>query len=123
TTIVLLLAFGLWLAKLASMSLERLGLPPATVGVVLAASLVGGWVNIPVWHQRTRLPAHLVLSARGWIFYVPPRQRDRVLAINLGGAVVPLVVDAYLFSRAPLVPLLIAITVVAAVSYFAARPT
>src|SRR6266516_4531754 len=48
--------------------------------------------------------------------------REQVIAINLGGAFIPLAVDLFLLPRAPVEPLLGAVGGVAAASYALARP-
>jgi uncharacterized membrane protein len=48
--------------------------------------------------------------------------REQVIAINLGGALIPLAIDLLLLPRAPLEPLLGAVAGVAAASYALARP-
>lgn len=58
----------------------------------------------------------------GLIYYRPPTVRRQVIALNLGGAIVPLVFSAYLFWRgAPVLPALGAVAAVALAARLSAR--
>jgi uncharacterized membrane protein len=130
------LLWALWLTEAVVFSFARLGMSAAVTTVVLLGSLVGGWINIPIWRRRIPLPTSWdgwqvlvpwpgfeTLPGRpGWFFYQPPRVREQVIAINLGGALIPLAVDLFLLPRASLEPLLGAVAGVAAASYALARP-
>jgi uncharacterized membrane protein len=127
-------------------SFGKLGLSPEAALLILMGSLLGGGVNIPVSRRRVyrRWPhggepwdAYWPWqlggpgAARWWgdvplplrlFFYRPPVVREQVIAVNLGGALIPLAVSLYVIPRAPLVPLLAATAGVAAVCYAVARP-
>ena len=147
--LIALLLIGLfwafWFTQAVTFSFAKLGLSPGATLLVLLASLFGGYVNIPVtrrrvlhrlpgdWHPlwpwqvggpyATRWETDLSVFSR-LLFYRPPLiVREQVLAINLGGAIVPLLVSLYLLPLTPLLPLLGATAGVAAVCYFVARPT
>jgi len=78
---------------------RRLGLEPRVAMLVLLASLIGGFLNIPI----ARLPEARVV-ARGYVdmFGVPyyvPQEVDwpgTILAVNVGGAVIPVLLSLYL---------------------------
>ena len=112
----------LWaLVVLVSTSFEALGLSPGAATLVLCASLIGGWVNIPVWRRAVRVPEGNV-QIGWWVFYRPPLVTEQFVAVNLGGAIVPLAVDAYLVSRVPLLSAGVATLGVALICFCAARP-
>ena len=78
---------------------RRLGLPPRAAMLVLLASLVGSYLNIPV----ARLPeAHVV--ARAFVdgfgmSYLVPQVVDwpgTIVAVNVGGALIPTLLSIYL---------------------------
>ncbi len=105
----------------------RLGIAPATAIILLLASLFGAYINIPIAHFPDQTV--LVQEVRGsfWGFeYVIPREVDwpgTILAINLGGAVIPIAISLYLLgSNAIWLPGLIATAVVSAVCYAVATP-
>jgi uncharacterized membrane protein len=111
------------LLNLVALSFGRLGLTPEAGLVLLAISLVGGVVNLPISRRRVLVEP----ARRGWffgfVFYRPPRVQERVLAINLGGAVVPVIFSAYLlWGTAPLWPSLAATALVATLARTVARP-
>jgi uncharacterized membrane protein len=127
------LLWVLWLTQVVSYSFARLGLSPSATLLVLVGSLAGGWINIPIWRRRLNReagagwhvfaqPVDALPNPSGWLFYQPPIVREQVIAINLGGALIPLAVDLFLLPRAPALPLLGAIAGVAAAAYALARP-
>jgi uncharacterized membrane protein len=101
-----LLAGGLLLALVTLLEIgalnsayRRLGLPPRVAMLVLLASLVGSYLNIPV----ARLPeAHVVARAFVDAFgmsYLVPQIVDwpgTIVAVNVGGALIPALLSIYL---------------------------
>jgi uncharacterized membrane protein len=78
---------------------RRLGLPPRVAMLVLLASLLGSYLNIPV----ARLPeAHVVARAFVDAFgmsYLVPQVVDwpgTIVAVNVGGALIPALLSFYL---------------------------
>lgn len=57
-----------------------------------------------------------------FFFYYPPRVREQVIAVNLGGAVLPGLFSLYLLGWAPFAPTVLASMIVAAVAKGLARP-
>ncbi len=94
-----------------------LGIDPLAVTMILFASLVGSYVNIPI----ARLPGERVVTREVMEFmgipFLAPVAVDwpgTVLAINVGGAVIPILVSLYLLIRYELWTLgLIAVVIVA----------
>jgi uncharacterized membrane protein len=116
---------------LAADAFRLLGLSRGSATILLTASLIGSTINIPLTRTRIvlddprveRLPA-----AMQWlvplIHYYPPAVVQQVLAINVGGAIVPLVFSIHLLLQASTsVGAAIAATlVVAAAARLLARP-
>ena len=116
------LVLALLYLNLATFSFERLGLSSQAALIVLFASLVGGMINIPISRERVvvqQMPRGLMR----FFYYSPPAVRERVIAINVGGAIIPVLLSAYLAPRAPILPTLITIVVVALVCKSLARVT
>ena len=88
-------------------SFERLGLSQPIALLLLLGSLAGSSVNIPLYRRRVLLPAD-EMDTFSWFFYRPPLIRQQVIAINLGGAVIPLGLAVYVAPRAPVGPVLLA---------------
>src|SRR6266700_549078 len=80
----------------------RIGLSPAAALLLLLGSLIGSYFNIPI----ADLPAQQVLSGREVIFYgmryavpVVVQWPGTVIAVNVGGAVIPTVMSMYLLFK------------------------
>ena len=105
---------------------EKVGVDRRWVFTLLMLSLVGSGVNIPV----AELPPERVLSGEEVVFfgmrYVVPMVEDwprTVIAINVGGAVIPTLLSLYLVVKNGLwAPSLVAVAVVAAIVHALARP-
>ena len=115
-----LLLFALF-ANLVTTSFHQLGLTPTGALVLFLLSLFGGFVNFPLYSRRVeRSPesaAHL-----GLFYYRPPAVGRQVVALNLGGAIVPLVFSGYLFwNGVPLASTLGAVAAVALAARLSSR--
>ena len=105
---------------------EKVGVDRRWIFTLLMLSLVGSGVNIPV----AELPPERVLSGEEVVFfgmrYVVPMVEDwprTVIAINVGGAVIPTLLSLYLVVKNGLwAPSLVAVAVVAAIVHALARP-
>jgi uncharacterized membrane protein len=105
---------------------ERIGIKPQYVFSVLLASLLGSYINIPV----AELSGERIADSQVIIFYgmryVVPVVRDwpgTVIALNVGGAVVPTILSVYLLAKHRLYGRgLLAIAIVAVVVYMLAYP-
>ncbi|HEY8490191.1 MAG TPA: DUF1614 domain-containing protein [Dehalococcoidia bacterium] len=132
--VLLLLLFlpfllALLLLNLASVSFERLGLSADTAVLLVLGSLLGSVVNIPVWRRNVEAGPPRVDLAPGLfgpiLYYRPPPVREQVIALNVGGAVIPIGLSAYLLATvAPLLSTLVvgAIVTVAAKLLSEPRP-
>jgi uncharacterized membrane protein len=105
---------------------ERIGIGREWLLALLGLSIVGSAVNLPV----TRLHGSVMLGPRvvrvyGIRYLVPAvrERRETVVAVNVGGALVPAGVAAFLIGREHLgARALVAAGIVAAVSLVLARP-
>ena len=82
----------------------RLGLPPSLVFWLLILTLVGSLVNIPIYRFESReVYGDQMVSYFGMRVRVPrgPESRQTVLAVNLGGAVIPVGLCIYLLLKIP----------------------
>lgn len=80
----------------------KLGLSPTTMFWLLILTLVGSMVNIPI-HQieSQHLVTNQMVSFFGMRYRAPQvlRTHKTVLAINVGGAVIPLLLSLYLLNK------------------------
>jgi uncharacterized membrane protein len=105
----------------------RLGIAPTTAIILLLASLFGAYINIPIAHFPDQTVMVQEVREDFWGFeYVIPREVDwpgTILAINLGGAVIPIAISLYLLGKNSIwLPGLIATAIVSAVCYAVATP-
>lgn len=105
---------------------ERMGIPLKYFYLLLIASLIGSYINIPVASlPAEQMASDQVVSYFG-IQYVIPKIVDRpgtVIAINVGGALIPLLVSLYLTVKNRIyLPALLGIAVVALVCHRLAEP-
>lgn len=105
---------------------ERMGIPPRYVLAVLLLSLIGSAINIPIAQYRPeRVVSGGVVDFYG-VEYVVPVVREwpgTVLAVNLGGAVIPVILSLYLlFKNKSYLLTFVAVGVVGCVAYWLARP-
>jgi len=103
-----------------------LGLRPWTVLLVLFGSLLGSYVNLPIATlPGERVVSREVVEIMGIPFLAPVAVDwpGTVLAINVGGAVIPILLSVYLLTRYGLWgPGVIAVAVVAVVVHQLAKP-
>ena len=112
--------FFLLYLNVATLSFEALGLSPQGAFFLFAFSLVGSVINVPI--KREQVVHHPNRTMFPMFFYYPPVVSEQVIAINVGGALVPLVFSAYLMFRAPFLQTLLCTALVALICYFIARP-
>ena len=70
--------------------------------MLLVASLVGGWLNLPLWRLPPSHSVHAaVVSAFGVRWLVPVVEEDEgtIVAINVGGALIPTGVSARILAN------------------------
>jgi uncharacterized membrane protein len=112
----------------------RLGFSTAQVLLLLALTLAGSFVNIPVARIRSELPyGEAVRLPRGFLldrrYRVPSFVAETTVAVNLGGAVLPTLVSLALVvaaaetgGTAVLLPIALGVLVVAVAVRLVARP-
>ena len=105
--------------RILSYAYQKIGIRPRYVFGILVLTLLGGHVNIPLYAVPAR---RIVAPETVWMFgqpYIIPRvvQQDAtIVAINVGGALIPALLSTYLFFRMHMpARMLIATTVVALV--------
>ncbi|WP_292222705.1 DUF1614 domain-containing protein [Mesorhizobium sp.] len=100
--VLFFVVFVLLPLRLIKYAYEQLGVSPAGAVLLLFASLIGSYINIPlaVISQGTAMTN----QAAGFfgMHYQGASATDwggTVLAINVGGAVIPVILSAYLLTR------------------------
>lgn len=105
---------------------RSMGISRHYIFALLLLSLLGSYINIPV----AQLPAHKILSGvevtHYGIHYVVPAVIDwpgTIIAVNLGGAVIPAFLSLYLLVKNKLyIRGVVGIAIITAISYLMATP-
>jgi uncharacterized membrane protein len=85
-----------------SFAFQRLGIPPDLVFTLLLLTLIGSGINIPIKKLHSgQVMERQVVDFYGWKFQVPvaAASETTVLAINVGGAIIPSLISLYLIFR------------------------
>ncbi|HEV7127129.1 MAG TPA: DUF1614 domain-containing protein [Ktedonobacterales bacterium] len=110
---------------------QEFGLSGPAVMALLFGSLVGSAINIPITRRKIQLadPAMARMSPAMRMFvaifhYYPPAVVEEILAINVGGALVPLGFSAFLLVQpgAPILLALVTTAIVVIIAKLLARP-
>ena len=111
---------------LVSIAVDKLGLPPGGLLLLLGGSLLGSGVNLPLFTIDADPPDRPPRNPLPGLLR-PPQQPFRgktLIAVNAGGCLVPLGFSSYLLAQHGLAPqtVALAVAVVAAVAYASSRP-
>lgn len=124
---LLFFAFALVQLGIFTWAFSRLGIPPEYLFSLLFLCIMGSMINIPI--RRIPLdqePEELQVVSFFGMRFQPPRwegRREMVLAVNVGGAVIPVCLSLYLLvhSHTP-IRMLLALAAVTYIVYRIARP-
>jgi len=125
--VVLAFLFVLVEVHLISYAFEAVGLPPQLAFLALLVSLIGSWVNIPIMRIRSDRVSQESMISKFGVRYRPPDGQfgsSTTIAINVGGAIVPILISIYILNRSPsaLIPSIVGALIVAIVVNRFARP-
>ncbi len=123
---LLLLLFAFLQVGIIGIAFSRLGLPPEYLFGILLATFLGSYVNIPIGKLAGgSLVDEKEVKFFGLPYPVAPQYRwhETIVAINLGGAVIPLIISLYLLFKMPnVIPALLATLIVSLLVNRMARP-
>ena len=121
--------FLMFWAGLVTIAFARLGLNVRLISLLFLSSLIGSLINIPLFKVRSYQPMPTIRYAYffGIPYPIPVVEQKEVeswVAINVGGAIIPLVLSAYFMLAIPvaILPALLATAAVTFVVHFFARP-
>ena len=106
--------------RVVSISFVKLGIPRPLVFFLFLSILVGSLVNIPVWQTQALEPSSTFRLGH-ILFTQPPRVTTTIIAINVGGALIPLLLSLYLLPKASLLRMGLGVAIVALVTNSLAR--
>ncbi len=96
---------------------EKLGITPELTIIVLFLILIGSFINIPI----TRIKYEYLEEKRFFGLFGSTKLRPSGVAINLGGAIIPILLSIYFLFFVPLKPVLIAVACMTISIWFLAR--
>ncbi|MDH5659605.1 MAG: DUF1614 domain-containing protein [Gammaproteobacteria bacterium] len=106
--------------------LAKLGLSPDSAVLLLGSTLMGSLINLPLFNIKTTIDISPPKFPLPRLFYssVQSFQGKTIIAINVGGALIPTFFSIYLMFLHPLniLQILLAITIVSMVCYYFSRP-
>ena len=113
-----------------SVAFEKVGFTPLDILLILAATLIGSSINIPVGKLKSTTPIirEKTVNWLGITYRIPQvayGESYTVVAVNVGGALIPAAVCIYLLiksSASTIILSLIGVAVVALVTHLVARP-
>jgi uncharacterized membrane protein len=108
-----------------SYAFARLGIAPDVALMLLIASLIGSAVNLPVARLHNQvIEMRRVFTVFGVRYIVPLlTRRNTVIAVNVGGALIPVIVSGYLIAHDRIGwQTLAAVVIVGALVHMVARP-
>ncbi|MBS7631415.1 DUF1614 domain-containing protein [Candidatus Bathyarchaeota archaeon] len=127
--LILVLVSSLLFIGAIGLAFKRVGFSSQLTVLILAATFVGSYLNIPLFKIKTIFPIikNEYFSFFGLIFRVPQIEYEdfsTIIALNVGGALIPTIVSVYLLWSLPsTVPYALTGTlIVALVTHLVARP-
>jgi uncharacterized membrane protein len=98
-----ILSFFFFMAQLNVIGLvfAKIGIPPEQIFIALFLTLIGSFINIPIKRfPQERMTDEKWVSFFGVRYRIPPTKKaETVLAINLGGAIIPTFLSVYLLLK------------------------
>ncbi len=128
--LLLLLTFPfLWLVvtlDAVQVAVAKLGFSPNLSLLLLTLVIVGSTVNIPLYERVSKVtvvPDLEQLWSMRFFWGIPLRRIEQktVVALNVGGGLIPTILALYQFTRVPPLLILLVATVVTIVSYYSAQ--
>jgi uncharacterized membrane protein len=122
--ILMLLAFLFTLVQIQVLqfAFEKLGLTPGNAMVILFATLFGSGINLPLFSIKNEIQTPLPeisLPKLFWQILEPKHPGRTVIAVNVGGCIIPLALSIYLISLHTIAfpPVLLGVSIVTAISF------
>jgi uncharacterized membrane protein len=127
--LLLVLVVGLLFVGAVGLAFRQVGFSSQLTTLILVATFVGSYVNIPLLKLKATIPIvkEEYISFFGMVFKVPQFEYEEfktIIAINVGGALIPTLVSIYLLWKLPSAAhyALVGTVIVAAITHLVARP-
>ncbi len=116
----LIFIFGL---NVTGLVFEKLNLSPNAGFLIYFLCLLGSTINIPIKKGMAHIQDIEPNLFYGFFLPRPPRIGQKtIVAINLGGAIIPVLLSVYLLTRTPIFPVVICTVLIALITNLLARP-
>lgn len=126
--LLLLLIPFLWFAvtlDVVEIAVAKLGFSPNVALVLLALIILGSTINIPLYRTESTIQVAQGFTdlwlREYWGIPLKRVQRSTIIAVNVGGGLIPVVLALYQFSQGNSVAIVLVTAIVTIVSYYAAR--
>jgi uncharacterized membrane protein len=128
--IILLAVVGLIFVSVIGLAFAEVGFSAVTTTLILVGTFLGSYINIPILKLKTTVPIikEEFVNFLGMFYRVPHVEYGEaitVVAVNVGGALIPTAVSIYLLYKATasvILYSLVGVVVVALVTRAVARP-
>lgn len=125
--LISLLLIALVQIQIFEVAFAKLGLTPENTLLLLIGTLLGSGINLPLFALKTKESGHFVESPDQkliWELYQPAKEGKTVIAVNVGGCVIPVGLCLFFISQQLVDPLklLLALSAISALSYKLSRP-
>jgi uncharacterized membrane protein len=118
--------FFLVTIDLIGLAFRKLCFPPEYSILLLFLSLIGSHVNIPIKVIKSREPVISggIVNYFGFRYVLPPLEKERqtIIAINLGGCVIPFIISVFLIPMVNPIDLVIGVLTMTFFIHLMARP-
>ena len=110
-----------------TVSAAKLGFAPGVALVLLVLIFIGGVINIPLYRTETVVEEptvelfHDFWGRQYWGFPHQYVRKTSIVALNVGGGLIPIIIALYQFTQAPFLAIMAVTAVVTVVSYFASQ--
>ncbi|MEO0246373.1 MAG: DUF1614 domain-containing protein [candidate division WOR-3 bacterium] len=84
--------FTFWILGGIPFAFTKLGISPQTAIFLFTTTLIGSLINLPLTKKRE-------VYIRRFYWFTLPDVRETIIAINLGGAIIPLIVSIYILLK------------------------
>ncbi len=123
--LLLPLLFVLFSVGAVGVAFQKLGMSPVSGIMFFLLSLIGSTINIPLYEKQIEVTNDFEISSlHQFLFGIKPQfLQKQLIAINVGGCILPLLLCFMLLFRVPLRPVIICTVIMIITCKFLARPT
>lgn len=118
----------LWLAialDTVQVAVAKLGFSPTAASVLLLLVILGSTINIPLYERISTVAIvpdfEALWLSRFWGIPLRKIEQKTIVALNVGGGLIPTLLALYQFSRVSPLAILLVTAIVTAVSYYSAQ--